>query len=188
MTVGSVTGAHQSIRPVPLSGASAQVVSSSHKDMTSGEAATGKSRPEQLASLSKTGESTPSTKVTLSHTSGKDQPTQPLTYHKVYRSQPFNTPDPNTVKYELVKDKPGDSHSKDGEVSASEKTKGKDSVKSDKSDKSDKSEDPGKLKALAYGAIGVDADGAKEKESGYYNAGQFLKAVGTIGGLVALIV
>lgn len=184
MTVGSVTGAHQSIRPVPLSGASAPVASSSHKDMTSGEAAT-KSHPEQSLSLSKAGKTSPSAKVMLSHSSDKGQPTQPLTYHKVYRSQPFNTLDPNTVKYELVKDKPGASHNKDGVVSASEKTKGKDSVKSDKTDKP---EDPGKLKALAYGAIGIDSDDAKGKESGYYNAGQFLKTVGTIGGLVALFV
>ncbi|MFM2480201.1 hypothetical protein [Celerinatantimonas sp. YJH-8] len=133
----------------------------------------------------------PSTVVTLSKDADKGQsPDSALTYHRVYRSQPFNTPNPDSVKYDVVPDASGSKSTSAEKPSegASASTDVAKTSSTEKSAKADKTEAPGKLQALAYGALGIDQEEAKEKESDYYNAGQVLKVVGTVGGLIALFV
>ncbi|MFM2483639.1 hypothetical protein [Celerinatantimonas yamalensis] len=187
MPIGSITGAHRGIRQdqMELSNpdAKANVASSPSKTdaMSVADAGADKLRPTRLSGR---GDVSPSTKVTLSHSSDQTQSSQPLTYHKVYRSQPANTPDPNVVKYELVAGK-ADAPSASKDASSEKTAKADPKTAIDK--KANNKGESEKLKSLASGALGLDAN-VKEKNSNFYQAGQFIKAAATVGGIVALFV
>ncbi|MDO6765163.1 hypothetical protein [Agarivorans sp. 1_MG-2023] len=55
--------------------------------------------------------------------------------------------------------------------------------------KTDKAEEDSSVKSFAYGALGMDKPNeVEENEDGAYTAGQVLKAIGTVGSIIAIMV
>lgn len=120
--------------------------------------------------------SSPSTVVTLSKDADKGlQPQEALTYtNKVNHKSPLQA-SPATV---------GVNENYTVPPAQAEKAK-----PAEQTPPAEKSEATVKLQALAYGAIGLDKPAIKtEDDENFYTAGKVLKAVGTVGGLIALFI
>ncbi|WP_087023325.1 hypothetical protein [Thaumasiovibrio subtropicus] len=67
------------------------------------------------------------------------------------------------------------------ELEAADKAKGAEGVEGEEGKK--------QVKSFTYGALGMDhPDAVKDNDDGAYTAGQVLKAAGTIGGIIALLI